>query len=253
MRNLFDIQGRFALVVGASSGIGEEFALTLAEQGANVAIAARRVQRIEALKERIEAFGVKCVAVPCDVTSEESIVNCVKTVVEAFGRIDILCNNAGIDIFGDFLTYTTEDWDKSINTDIRGMFITSREVAKVMKEQNYGRIINTASIGGRFASAGNCAYYAAKGAVINFTRALCADLAPYNITANAIAPGVIDTELTHDSFELDFAKQSIARLPLKRVGKTSDLSGILLYFASDASSYCTGQYLIVDGGGTCLL
>ena len=125
MRNLFDIQGRFALVVGASSGIGEEFALTLAEQGANVAIAARRVQRIEALKEKIEGFGVKCVAVPCDVTSEESIVNCVKTVVETFGRIDILCNNAGIDIFGDFLTYTTEDWDKSINTDIRGMFTSS--------------------------------------------------------------------------------------------------------------------------------
>lgn len=253
MKNLFDVSGKIALVVGASSGIGKQFAKALAEQGANVAIAARRVERLEQLKSEIENFGVKCLAVPCDVTDENSILSCVSSVKSEFGRIDILCNNAGIDIFGDFLTYSTENWDKTMNTNIKGMFLMSREVGKLMKEQGYGKVINTASIGGRFASEGNIAYYAAKGAVVNFTRGLAADLAPFNVTVNAIGPGVFDTELTHESLSTPFGQGSLARVPLKRFGKDGDLDGILLYFASDASNYCTGQTIYVDGGLTMLL
>ncbi len=253
MKNLFDVTGKYALVVGASSGIGRQFAKALAEQGANVAIAARRVERLEELKAEVEAFGVKCVPVACDVTSEESIITCVETVKKEFGRIDILCNNAGIDIFNDFFTYSTEDWDKTMDTNIRGMFLMSREVGKLMKEQNYGKVINTASIGGRFASEGNIAYYASKGAVVNFTRGLAADLAPYNVTVNAIAPGVFDTELTHDTLSTPFGQSSLQRVPMKRFGEDGDLDGILLYFASDACSYCTGQTIFVDGGLTMLL
>ncbi len=253
MKNLFDVSGKIALVVGASSGIGKQFAKALAEQGANVAIAARRVERLEQLKSEIENFGVKCLAVPCDVTDENSILSCVSSVKSEFGRIDILCNNAGIDIFGDFLTYSTENWDKTMNTNIKGMFLMSREVGKLMKEQGYGKVINTASIGGRFASEGNIAYYAAKGAVVNFTRGLAADLAPFNVTVNAIGPGVFDTELTHESLSTPLGQGSLARVPLKRFGKDGDLDGILLYFASDASNYCTGQTIYVDGGLTMLL
>lgn len=253
MKNLFDVSGKIALVVGASSGIGKQFAKALAEQGANVAIAARRVERLEQLKSEIENFGVKCLAVPCDITDENSILSCVSSVKNEFGRIDILCNNAGIDIFGDFLTYSTENWDKTMDTNIKGMFLMSREVGKLMKEQGYGKVINTASIGGRFASEGNIAYYAAKGAVVNFTRGLAADLAPFNVTVNAIGPGVFDTELTHESLSTPLGQGSLARVPLKRFGKDGDLDGILLYFASDASSYCTGQTIYVDGGLTMLL
>lgn len=125
--------------------------------------------------------------------------------------------------------------------------------SKLMREQMSGRIINTASIGGRFASEGNIAYYASKGAVINFTRGLAADMAPYNVTVNAIAPGVFDTELTHESLSSPLGQGSLARLPLKRFGKDGDMDGILIYFASDASAYCTGQTIYIDGGLTMLL
>ena len=253
MNNIFDITGKYALVVGASSGLGKQFAKALASFGANVAVSARRVEKLEELKEEIEEMGVKCIAVPCDVSDEESILSCVDAVMDEFGRIDILCNNAGIDIFNDLFTFTTEMWDATMDTNIRGMFLMSREVGKIMKEQNSGKIINTASIGGRFASEGNIAYYASKGAVINFTRGLAADLAPYNVNVNAIAPGVFETELTRDSFETDFGKESLARIPFKRPGRDGDLDGILIYFASDASNYCTGQTIFIDGGSTMIL
>ncbi len=253
MKDYFDLSGKYALVVGASSGLGTQFAKALANQGANVAIAARRVERLNELKTEIEEYGVKCISVACDVSDEESILSCVDTVKKEFGRVDILCNNAGIDIFNDLFTYPTESWDQTFDTNIRGMFLMSREVGKMMKEQNYGRVINTASIGGRFASEGNIAYYASKGAVVNFTRGLAADLAPYNVTVNAIAPGVFDTELTHDTLDTPFAQESLARVPLKRFGKEGELDGILIYFASDASSYCTGQTIYIDGGSTMIL
>ena len=250
MTDLFDLTGKKALVVGASSGLGRQFALALARQGADVAVAARRVERLEELKDEIEAIGTKCLPVACDVSSEESILACVAAVKEGFGRIDILCNNAGIDIFGDFLTYSTEDWDKTFATNIRGMFITSREVGKFMKEQGYGKIVNTASIGGRFASEGNIAYYGSKGAVVNFTRGLACDLAPYGVTVNAIGPGVFDTELTHESLSTPLGQGTLAKVPLHRFGQEGELDGILVYFASDASGYCTGQTIYVDGGST---
>ena len=253
MKNLFDLTGKVALVVGASSGIGTQYAKALARQGASVAIAARRVNRLESLKEEIEPLGVKCFPVACDVSSEESILKCVEEVKNEFGRIDILVNNAGIDTFCDLFNYKTELWDKTMDVNIRGMFIMSREVGKIMKEQKSGRIINTASIGGRFASANNIAYYASKGAVINFTRGLAADMAPYNVTVNAIAPGVFDTELTHADLGTPFAQDQLKRLPLGHFGNEGDLDGILIYFASDASSYCTGQTIFIDGGLTMLM
>ena len=172
---------------------------------------------------------------------------------KAFGRIDILVNNAGINIINEFSEFSTEDWDKVVNINLRGQFIMSREVCKLMKKQNYGKIINTASVGGYAGGASQIAYYASKGGVVNFTRALASELAPYHVTVNAIGPGVFDTEMTHDSLDGDFAKYLEGRVPLGRWGKDGELDGALIYFASDASSYCTGQTLYVDGGMVCVL
>lgn len=250
MKNLFDLTGKYALVVGASSGLGRQFAKALARQGANVAVAARRIEKLTETQKQIEAIGAKCILVPCDVNDEESIRKCAATVKAEFGRIDILCNNAGIIAFGDFLESKVSDWDAVFNTNLRGMYIMSREVGKIMKEQNYGKIINTASIGGHGGAAGAISYYASKGGVVNFTRALACDLAPYNVTVNAIGPGVFETELTADHLENDFSKRQREGIPMKRFGREGELDGVLVYLASDASTYCTGQTIYVDGGQT---
>lgn len=250
MSDLFDLSGKVALVVGASSGLGTQFARALAKQGATVAIAARRVERLEKLRDEIIEAGGKAYAVAADVSDEESIKQCVKQVTDTYGRIDILVNNAGVQTGGNFLEFKTEDWDREFAINLRGMFITSREVAKVMKEQNYGKIINTASMAGYGGGAGVIAYHSSKGGVINFTRSLAADLAPYNITVNAIGPGVFDSELTHDILDSEMVQNSLNAVPLKRHGYEGELDGALIYFASDASSYCTGQTLYIDGGLT---
>lgn len=253
MKNYFDLTGKFALVVGASSGLGAQFAKALANQGASVAVAARRVEKLAKVKEEITAMGGTCITVKCDVSDEESVKQCVAEVKAAFGRIDILCNNAGVNVYGDLLTFSTEDWDKVMNTNLKGQFLMSREVGKLMKEQDYGKIINTASVGGHSGAAGQIPYYASKGGVVNFTRALAADLAPYHVTVNAIGPGVFDTEMTHEDLASPFSEHLKQGIPLKRFGDSGELDGILIYFASDASSYCTGQTIYVDGGMTSVL
>lgn len=253
MKNYFDLTGKVAFVSGASSGLGSQFAKSLANQGASVAIAARRTERLAKVKADIEAMNVECLAVRCDVTDEESIINCVDTIKKEFGRIDILCNNAGIESANDFLAFETDEWDRHFDTNLKSMFLMSREVGKLMEEQSYGKIINTASIAGYGGAAGRIAYYASKGGVINFTRALAADMAPYNVTVNAIGPGVFDTELTHDDLENEYSQHVKASIPLKRFGMEGELDGILIYFASDASIYCTGQTLYVDGGLTSVI
>ena len=250
MKNYFDLTGKYALVVGASSGLGAQFAKALAEQGAVVAIAARRVDRLEQLKAKIEAAGGTAFPVACDVASEDSVKACVAAVSAEFGRVDILVNNAGIQTAESLLDFKTEDWDRTFAINLRGQFLMSREVGKLMREQNYGKIINTASIAGYGGGFNLIAYHASKGGVVNFTRSLAADMAPYNVTVNAIGPGVFDSELTHDILDSDMVKQTLAGVPLRRHGMEGELNGALLYFASDASSYCTGQILYVDGGYT---
>lgn len=250
MKNYFDLTGKFALVVGASSGLGVQFAKALANQGATVAIAARRVERLQKLRDEIIANGGNAISVAVDVSDEDSIKKCVETVKNAFGRIDILVNNAGVQTGCNFLEFETAAWDREFAINLRGMFIMCREVGMMMKEQNYGKIVNTASIAGYGGGAGVIAYHTSKGGVVNFTRSLAADLAPYNITVNAIGPGVFDSELTHDILDSEMVRNTLNAVPLKRHGNEGELDGALIYFASDASSYCTGQILYVDGGLT---
>ena len=251
MKNYFDLTGKVALVIGASSGLGVQFVKALANQGANVAVAARRVEKLEVTKAQVEEFGVECIAVPCDVSNEESIITCINTVVDHFGQIDILCNNAGIIVWEDLLNSTTEGWNRAMATNVTGAYIASREVAKHMVKQGHGRIINTASIAAHGGEAGSPSYYASKAAIANLTRALACELSPQGITVNAIAPGVFATELTEGSLDSPMAQEQKATLPVRRFGEEGELDGILIYLASDSSSFCTGQVIYVDGGQTC--
>ena len=251
MKNYFDLSGKVALVIGASSGLGVQFAKALANQGASVAVAARRVEKLEVTKSQVEEMGVECIAIRCDVSDEQSIIDCINAVVEHFGRIDILCNNAGIIVWEDLLNSTLDGWNRAMATNVTGAYIASREAAKYMVKQGSGRIINTASIAAHGGEAGSPSYYASKAAIANLTRAMACELSPHGITVNAIAPGVFETELTASSLDSPMAQSQKAGLPVRRFGLEGELDGILIYLASDSSSFCTGQVIFVDGGQTC--
>ncbi len=249
---MFDLgfKGRVAVVTGASSGLGTAFALGLAEQGADLAILARRTDRLADVAEKCRAFGVRCLPVACDVSSEESIKAAVATVKEEYGRIDVLINNAGVCEYGLLEDHTTDQWNKVIATDLTSVFLMTREVAPLFREQNYGRVVNIASVGAIQAGAMQIGYFAAKGGVLQVTRALAAELAPSGVLVNAIAPGVFDTEMTHDALEAEGSLVLKNRTVLKRFADPAELVPQMLMFASEANTYCTGQTLYVDGGLT---
>ena len=251
MKNYFDLTGKVALVIGASSGLGRQFAKALANQGASVAVAARRVEKLEETKKMVEEMGASCIVVPCDVSKEQSIIDCIAAVVEKYGKLDILCNNAGIIVWGDLLNSTTEGWERAMATNVTGAYIASREAARIMSKQGSGRIINTASIAAHGGGPGAVAYHASKAAIANLTKAMATELSSKGVTVNAIAPGVFETEITTEFFNSPLAEQHMATLPIGRFGKEGELDGILIYLASDASSFCTGQIIFVDGGQTC--
>ena len=255
MSNLFNIQGKIALVTGASSGLGRQFALALAREGANVAILARRVEKLEEVKAEIEALGVECLSVKCDVSKTDDIKAAVAAVVERFGRIDILVNNAGVAVGAPAEVQSDDEWNYVINVNLNGVYFVAREVGKVMVKQNYGKIINVGSIHSSVAMNGSpiSAYCTSKGGVEMLTKALAAEWAKYNITVNAIGPAYFASEMTGpiiDTPEFGMAVQ--AYCPMGRVGKPGELDGAIVYFASDASSYTTGQLLSVDGGWTAI-
>jgi len=253
MSNLFNIRDKVAVVTGASSGLGRQFALALAREGANVAILARRAEKLEKVKEEVEALGVKCISVKCDVVDTESIKSAVATVVECFGRIDILVNNAGVGTGAPAEMQEDSVWNMTINTNLNGVYFVAREVGKVMIKQNYGKIINIGSIHSTVSMNGSpiSAYCASKGGVAMLTKALACEWAKYNITVNAIGPAYFESEMTDQIINTpEFAQAVMAYCPMGRVGKAGELDGAVIYFASDASSYTTGQLLTVDGGWT---
>lgn len=253
MFNMFDLTGKKAIVTGASSGLGVQYAKALAAQGADVALLARRVEKLEEVKNEIVAMGRQCVAIKCDVTIEGEIVNAIFQVLQSFGRIDILINNAGTSAISPAENMSEMDWDKVLDTNLKGVFLVAKHVGKQMIKQNYGKIINISSI---FGAVGNSAfpvvnYHAAKHGVIGITRALGAEWAKYNITVNAMGPGFFESEMTATAINTpDFLKYVEVSCPMKRIGKPGELNGALIYLASDASSYMTGQTIFVDGGWT---
>ncbi len=253
MKNPFDLTGKIALVTGASSGLGVQFAEALGEQGAKLAIAARRLDRLEALAEDFKSKGVECLPIQADLSHEEDIINMVESVVSHYGRIDILVNNAGVARGETILDTTKEIWDSVIAVNQTGHFLASREAGKHMIKQGYGKIINTVSMQGIRVNMGiaGAPYSSSKGGDIMLVKALAAEWAPHGITVNGIGPGFFLTDIDREYIATDYFKGQLqSHCPMGRIGNEGELNGALLYFASDASSYTTGQILFVDGGWT---
>ncbi len=253
MKNLFDLTGKVALVTGASSGLGVEFAKALANQGANIALVARREEKLKEVQKEIEELGVTCHYYVCDVMQTEQIKNAVEQVEKDFGRIDILVNNAGLGLFDNAEKTTDEMWRKMIDTNLNGVYFFAREVGKVMLKQKYGRIINIGSIHSTVAMKGLplTAYCSTKGGVLMLTKALATEWAKDGITVNAIGPGYFALGMAEELVaDPKFAKIVEFMCPMGRAGMSGELDTTVLYLASDASTYTTGQIITVDGGWT---
>jgi len=236
-----------AIVTGASRGIGRNIALALAAKGAKVAVSARNQGALTELVEEIKASGGEAIAVAGDVAKTEDADKLITGTVEAFGRIDILINNAGITRDGLLLRMKDEDWDAVLETNLKGAFVCTRAVAKIMSKQRYGRIINISSVVGEMGNPGQANYCASKAGMIGLTKSNALELARRNITVNAITPGFIATDMTEDLG--DKAKEELtSRIPLGRLGESEDVTQAVLFLASAQAGYITGQALGVNGG-----
>jgi 3-oxoacyl-[acyl-carrier protein] reductase len=242
-----DLSGRVAAVTGASSGIGEATALKLSGAGAAVAVAARRSDRIEALAERINGDGGRAIAIETDVTDEQQANAFVTRTNEELGRLDILVNNAGITRDGLILRMKDEDWDLVLSINLKGSFLCTKAALKYMTKQRGGTIINIASIVGAMGNAGQANYVASKAGLIGLTKTIAREYSNRNITANAVAPGFIDTAMTQalsETVRAELAKQ----IPLGRLGTSEDVANAVRFLASPAAAYITGQVIHVNGG-----
>ena len=244
----FDLTGKVAVVTGASSGLGQQFARALSEQGCDVAILARRKERLEEFSKELKQNGHDCLPVSCDVTDEESIKNAVKAVVDHFGKIDILVNNAGVVEYSSGLhDHTTAQWDKVLDTDLKGVFLMAREVSTIMMKQKYGRIVSMSSVVGVMGNAGQVNYAASKSGIIGMTMSLAREVGSRGITVNAVAPGFIQTAMT-DVLSDEIKEQMKSQIPLGTFGSVQDIANAVVFLASDEAKYITGQTLHVDGG-----
>lgn len=250
---MFNLKNRVVVITGSSSGLGKQMAYAFAKQGANLVLLARRIEKLNELSQEIKALGVDALAIKCDVTKPNEIDESAKKVKEYYGKVDILVNCAGSAKNNGVLNMTDEEWNFTIDTDLNSVFYVTRTYANIMKENNYGRIINIASMYGMVGNTAldTVAYHSSKGGVINFTRAVAAELAKYNITCNAICPGYFETELTRDTLNTkEFTDYMKLTVPLGRYGKEGELNAGAIFLASDEASYVTGVILPIDGGYT---
>ena len=257
MANYFDLTGQVALVTGASTGLGVQMANALATQGANIVCLARRKNLVDENAAAIaEKYGVKAIGIACDITDTEKVEAAVDEILEKMGRIDIVINNAGTGAVAPAEDITDEQFQNEMNIDLFGSFRVARAVAKkAMIPAGYGRVINIASmyglVGNKIAPASP--YHAAKGGLVNLTRALAAEWGSKGITVNSICPGYFETPLTKETLESEFF-QNYARtmIPMERYGKEGELDSAAIFFASPASTYVNGVILPVDGGYTAM-
>lgn len=246
---LFDIRGKVALVTGASSGLGESFARSLAARGAVVVAAARREDRLAELVSGIRADGGTAHAISLDVTDPASVEAAVKKTVQLAGPIDVLVNNAGVADTRASIELTEADWRRVLDTNLDGAWRMAQAVAKTMiGAKRPGSIVNIASILGLRVANQLLAYAAAKAALVQVTKALALEWARYDIRVNAIAPGYVITEMNRDFFASEPGQAMTKRVPQRRIGSPRDLDGALLLLASDAGAYMTGSIVVVDGG-----
>jgi gluconate 5-dehydrogenase len=252
---LFSLEGKVALVTGASSGLGVQFAKALGGVGAKVGLLARRRDRLDQVAHELSGLGIDNYVVVADVTDEHQVAAAVAELKNHFGRIDILVNNAGVSANGPAENMSSADWDKVIATNLTAVFTVAREVGKIMIAQGYGKVVNISSM---YGVVGNLAfpivnYHASKAGVVGLTKGLASEWAKYGITVNAIGPGFFESEMTASAINTpEFGQYVGISCPMKRVGKTGELDGAVIYLASDASTYTTGQIICVDGGWTAI-
>ena len=247
-----DLKGKVAIITGARRGMGRSHAITLAKAGAKIVVADISLKDCEIVVDEIKKAGGEAMAVKCDVTKKEEVDNMVKAAVKKWEKVDILVNNAGICQFKPFLELTEEEWDRTIDINLKGYFLCAQAAAKEMVKQKSGVIVNIASIAMGQVGVGfpTLAHYSAsKGGIVAMTETLALELAPYNIRVNAIAPGAIDTPMV-ESTKADpkTMEATLSRIPLHRMGKSEEVSNLVLFLASDASSYMTGSTVVIDGG-----
>ncbi len=256
MNKYFDLSGQVAVVTGASAGLGLQMAKAFASQGANLVLLARREERLVENAEQIAGdYGVEVLPLKCDITVADDIRRAVRATLDRFGRVDILVNNAGTGAIGNAEDVTDEQFMHEMNVDLFGAFACAREFGREMLKAGYGRIINIASMYGLVGNmiAGSAPYHAAKGGVVNLTRALAAEWGKHGITVNSICPGYFYTELTTATLDSDYFQDMAKRsIPLGRYGREGELDTCALFLASSMSSYVNGQNIAVDGGFTCV-
>lgn len=245
------LKNKVAIVTGGGTGIGRGISIMLAKEGAYVAVCGRRKDPLETTVKEIENSGGEAIYVETDVTSVDQIQEMVETTLMKWGQIDILVNNAGVYIPDDIMATSETEWEKVLNVDVKGVFLVSKAVLPHMLKQEKGKILNIASIAGLFGFEKSAAYCAAKGAVVNLTREMALDYAPRGISVNAIAPGVIESDMTKPMLSDDASKDSfLTNIPVGRIGKPKDIAHAAVFLVSDESEYIVGQTIVVDGGWT---
>lgn len=256
MKNYFDLTGHVAVITGASTGLGLQMARAYASQGANLVLLARRINLLEDNAKQLKAeFGVEVLPLQCDITITEQVKAAVEATMNKFGRVDILVNNAGTGAVGPAEEITDEQFKHEVDIDLFGTFVCAREFGKRMIAAGYGRIINIASMYGLVGNMiiGSSPYHAAKGGVVNLTRALAAEWGKHGVTVNSICPGYFYTELTTATLDSDYFQDMAKRsIPMGRYGKSGELDTCALFLASPNSTYVNGQNIAIDGGFTCV-
>lgn len=242
------LNSKNAVVTGATRGIGREIAITLAKNGANLAINYRSYnEEVENLIETLKGYGAKVVATKCDVSNEDEVTNFINEAKNTLGSIDILVNNAGITKDGLILRMKEQDFDDVIDVNLKGTFNTTKAVSGIMMKQRHGKIINISSVVGITGNVGQCNYAASKAGVIGFSKSVARELATRGVTVNVVAPGYINTDMT--KVLSDKVKDAVIEtVPMKRIGEPDEVANLVLFLASDLSNYITGQVINVDGG-----
>jgi NAD(P)-dependent dehydrogenase (short-subunit alcohol dehydrogenase family) len=246
---LFHLTNKIAIVTGGGSGIGRRVAMAFSEYGAKLVVADINQDAAAHVVSEIEAKPGEAIAIRVDVTRPKEVQEMVEVALNAYGRIDILFNNAGISIRGPAESFSLEDWNKVITVNLTGMFICAQAVGKLMIKQGKGKIINTASVSAKLGHPGNLAYAAAKHGVVGMAKVMAVEWAKYHVNVNCIAPGVIRTSLTAKAFaDAEKYKELVSKVPMGRLGEPDDLVGAVIFLASEASNYITGQTIYIEGG-----
>ncbi|MEE8374498.1 MAG: glucose 1-dehydrogenase [Dehalococcoidia bacterium] len=247
---MFDLTGKVAVVTGGGTGLGEAIAKALAEAGASIVLCGRRREPLDKVASEIESGGGKALPIRTDVTNADDVNAMASKALNAFGRVDVLVNNAGINTVKPFLELTEKEWDAVLDTNLKGCFYCCQALGRGMVEQESGSIINVVSVFGRTGFMNISPYIASKGAIVQLTKALAVEWARHNVRVNAIAPSYFETEMAKRDIEADerVLKFNLNKIPMRRGGKPHEMGGIAVFLASEASSFVTGETIAVDGG-----